>query len=107
MQPQNAPAVRRKVFTFHVKRRESFCRCARGASLARRAERGAIDFAFALRLRLGLGTQLFPFHVKRRKKARRGKPRRARANGADQPFLAWKSFMKATRASTDSAGQAL
>ena len=39
-----------KVFTFHVKIPQSFCRSARGASLARRAKRGAIDFAFALRL---------------------------------------------------------
>ena len=53
-----------KVFTFYVKPRETFCRYAREASLARRAKRGAIDLAFALRLRLGLGTRLFPFYVK-------------------------------------------
>ncbi|HRT06405.1 MAG TPA: hypothetical protein P5204_11970, partial [Kiritimatiellia bacterium] len=52
-----------KVFTFYVKPRESFCRFARGTSLARRAGRGAIDLAFALRLRLGLGTRLCPFYV--------------------------------------------
>ena len=42
-----------KVFTFYVKTPQSFCRFARGASLARRAERGAIDLAFALRLPAG------------------------------------------------------
>ena len=39
-----------KVFTFYVKLPQSCCRSAREASLARRATRGAIDFAFALRL---------------------------------------------------------
>ena len=56
-----------KVFTFYVKFAQSFCRSARGASLARRARRGAIDLAFARRpasAGLGLGTRLCPFHVK-------------------------------------------
>ena len=45
---------------------QSFCRSARGASLARRARRGAIDLAFARRpasAGLGLGTRLCPFYV--------------------------------------------
>ncbi len=48
-----------RVFPRYGKFIFDFCRCARKASLARPASPAAIDLAFALRLRLELGTRLF------------------------------------------------
>ena len=47
------------IVPWHGKIRNKVCRFARKASLARPAAPAAIDLAFALRLRLELGTRLF------------------------------------------------
>ena len=58
-QGRHRGGARGRVFPRYGKFIFDFCRCARKASLARPASPAAIDLAFALRLRLELGTRLF------------------------------------------------